>query len=429
MKRWLLRGVLVALIGLGLVLILWQRDVVDPLRAAYRIDAPVAPTRVLVVLDTVRADRLSLCGYARPTSPVLESLGGSHSCDAIAPGSWTLPSHASFFTGLSTPEHGAHSLVGGEALGLATAETVRPLRDEPTTLAERFAERGYQSISVSGNPVVSPPSGLTRGFDSARHPELFGELYGPALVEEVRDALRFHADPERPLFLFVNIADAHMPWWEVPEGIDWVPARPALAYGDSGLWEAWFQGRATPGFLDHLGDVYDYGVFRADETLGAVLDALDAYGWYGPKTRLVVTSDHGEFLGEHGLIDHGHYVHEENVRVPLVLVEEGAAPLPVGPISAGEVFDLVLDGTTAGRDVTCAAYPHSARFDASGSFGETSAARWSPATTESWTLSRGFEATPTPLFEGYVEDVQRSAIATGSLDPALEAALEAAGYL
>ena len=75
-------------------------------------DAPKDTVRVLIILDTVRAQSLSACGYERPTSPTLERLvaEGHHlNCTAIAPGSWTLPSHASYFTGLEAPEHGAHA--------------------------------------------------------------------------------------------------------------------------------------------------------------------------------------------------------------------------------------------------------------------------------------------------------------------------------
>ena len=69
------------------------------------------PNIVMIVLDTIRSDHLSICGYERPTTPVLEDLvrqAQAATCDAYAPGTWTLPSHASFFTGLSVPDHGAH---------------------------------------------------------------------------------------------------------------------------------------------------------------------------------------------------------------------------------------------------------------------------------------------------------------------------------
>lgn len=433
MPRSLLRLLLVAGIALGVVVLLWQRDIVDPLRPMYaQSDAPDG-TRLFIVLDTVRSDRLSACGYDRPTSPNLERLAGDSAltCDAIAPGSWTLPSHASYFTNRDAPDHGAHSVVGGEDLGLATAETVRPLSDALPTLAERMRERGYQALSVSGNPVVSPGSGLTRGFDHARHPELFGEQFGATQVEAVRDALRFDAVDDKPLFLFVNIADAHMPWWEVPDDLGWVPARPALSWSGNTLWVDFFSGALSGGeraeFLAHLGDVYDYGVFRSDETLGQVLDVVREYGWWTPDTRLVVTSDHGEFLGEHDLIDHGHYVLEENTGVPVLV--SPPVELPTGRVNARIVHDLVLDGHVPELEAFSAAWPHTARFERSGAFGRTTAGQWTEEGRVLWDLQDGFDGPPSAAFEAYVERVRTSSIASGELDPDLAEALRAAGYL
>src|SRR5438093_3811689 len=79
------------------------------------------PTIVFVVLDTVRADHTSLCGYGRPTTPTLQRLakqGASYTCDAYAPGDWTLPTHASFFTGVDVVEHGAHFTAIGSKNGI-----------------------------------------------------------------------------------------------------------------------------------------------------------------------------------------------------------------------------------------------------------------------------------------------------------------------
>ena len=429
MRRTVVRLLLVAGIAVGVGVLLWQRDIVDPLRPMYAVDAAPGETRILVVLDTVRADRLSACGYERPTSPVLAGLDGALTCEAIAPGSWTLPSHASYFTNTELPEHGAHSVVGGQEMGLATAETVRPLSGDLTTLAERFQERGYQALSVSGNPVVSDDSGLTRGFDHARAPELFGEQFGARQVEAVRDALRHDAVPDKPLFLFVNIADAHMPWWEVPSGLDWVPPRDALSWSGNTYWVDFFSGDLAEreAFLAHLGDVYDYGVWRADETLGQVLTVVREYGWWTQDTRLVITSDHGEFLGEHDLIDHGHYVYEENTQVPVFV--SPAVELPTGPVSARIVHDLVLDGAVSEGPTYCAAYPHTARFERSGAFGVTTAGEWSVDGRVLWDLDEGFDGEPSSGFSAYVDQVRASGIATGELDPELAERLRAAGYM
>ncbi len=408
------------LLAAGLFGLAWQRDLVDPL-------TPLAtPGRVtlLVVLDTVRADHLSACGYDRPTSPTLERLvseGASLSCQAYAPGSWTLPSHASFFTGEELPTHQAHAVVGGEVLGLDTSERVRPLGDELPTLAERWPG---QSALVSGNPVLGPASGLTRGFDLVRTPQRFGEWFGQGVVDQVRNLLRFNTDG-RDLLLVVNIADAHQPWLEVPSAVAWASPREAFRYQASDpddVWGRYLQGELEDpeAFQEQITDLYDFAVWRADDTLGAVLATLDAYDH--EVVQLVLTSDHGEMLGEEGLIDHGHLLNEGNQRVPLLST---TATLPTGPISALMAYDLLM-GTPRERPVRAAAYPHAQRAAWSGglAFGTLMARSWRPPL--SW---RQGDPLPDGDFGLYVQEVQASALEEGPMDPALEAQLRAAGYV
>jgi len=115
-----------------------------------------APTIVLAVLDTVRADHTSLCGYARQTTPYLEQLakrGAVHTCRAYSPGDWSLPSHASYYTGVSVARHGAHYARGEEDDKAKRVRSlyVYPLRGDIPTLAEQMQERGYQTVLVSDN--------------------------------------------------------------------------------------------------------------------------------------------------------------------------------------------------------------------------------------------------------------------------------------
>jgi hypothetical protein len=195
---------------------------------------PPGPTVLFVVLDMVRADRLSLCGYGRPTSPSLErlrDLGAAWTCGAHAPGSWTLPSHASFFTGLPVYAHGVHYLPGDDALSMGGIPVyARPLGPEPGTLAEAMAAAGYATAMVSGNPLLGEASGLTRGFEQVEVAPRFGALAGQDLLARTARVLSRARGEGRPLFLFVNIADAHDPWPAVPEGLGWLPATPALTY-------------------------------------------------------------------------------------------------------------------------------------------------------------------------------------------------------
>ena len=348
---------------------------------------PSQQTVLFIVLDTVRSDHLSLCGYERPTSPTLQQLASETSawtCDAYAPGSWTLPSHASYFTGRDVPTHGAHFATEGRRVqGL----TVRPLAEEFVTLAEKFRQRGFQTAGVSGNPVLTPATGLTQGFDVWEAARSFGEISGDTLVRQVKRVLRRASRNNDPLFLFVNIADAHTPWPGVPTGLDWVDPRndylDYFATTEPGEWEAYVADEMSEleatAFRQRMTDLYDYAVYRADQTLAGVLEAMDTSGWASAGLRLVITSDHGEFLGEHGLAAHGYYLWEPNNRVPLLSFGGTVPSLPI-PVSATEVFALTLHDqlSPAPRSVAAAAFPGSVwRQRSGGKVGDsTSVAIW-----------------------------------------------------
>ncbi len=313
------------------------------------------PNVLFVVLDAVRSDHTSLCGYHRPTTPQLERLveqGAWTSCDGIAPGSWTLPSHASFFTGLDVVEHGAHLPRGAGGLALPIFEDdnmVAPLGAGPTTLAEAMKAQGYLTLSVSGNPVVTKYTGLTRGFDHAYAPENFGDMHGQDLMDTVRHALSYHAgDTDQPLFLFVNIAEAHRPWTDIPPGLDWLPPRDGLRVyygGEDATWDRFVSQQMdedeAKDLLGRVADLYDFGIWRADKMLGDILELWTERGWDWPRWRLVVVSDHGEFLGERGLLDHGMYLWESNNRVPMLVWESDREHGFPTPFPTEELFHVV----------------------------------------------------------------------------------------
>ena len=322
------------------------------------------PNVVFIVVDMVRANRLSLCGYGRPTSPHLDALaraaGTASTCRAYAPGTWTLPSHASYLTGEEVAVHGADFMLraaGKESIAL-WGEPVRPLAPRFATLAEAFRARGYATALVSGNPVVSQraATGLARGFDVVRDTDGFGALYGDDLVATLGEALdeATGGAPGKPLFLFVNISDAHHPWPPIPEGLGWLPpragldSRPRLAdtphprflRGQLGAEE-------RTALLDHVRDSYDYAVHRADRTFGAALELLEGRGLLRAPYRLVVTSDHGELLGEHELLGHGTFVYEPIARVPLLYrASAGSVRIDAStPFAALSAYDLASLGS------------------------------------------------------------------------------------
>lgn len=351
---------------------------------------PARPDVVLIVLDNVRADRLSLCGHDRPTSPTLQAFAatGWSSCRAYAPGAWTLPSHASYFTGVDVPTHGAHFADAAEALVPGQKMQAHGLSDEHGTLAEAFAARGYRTVLVSANPVVSEASGLARGFGVARSAQAFGPWFGKHLPTALHDALD-QGDPDAPTFLVVNIADAHVPWRPVPEGLGWVPARARLdTHKDDArspsqrLVAGTMKPKARAAYVAHLRDVYDYAVFRADRTLRVVLKDLDARGLL--DGRVAITSDHGEFLGEHDMLGHCCATLEPDARVPLLLRDVDTSSL-TEPLSAATVHDLLLHGAGPSRPAAMVAGPNPSWHSRSDWFGRsTYASVWSGHTKHTW---------------------------------------------
>jgi hypothetical protein len=262
------------------------------------------PTVLLIITDTVRADHTSLCGYARPTTPFLQKLveeGATHTCLAFAPGTWTLPSHGSYFTGVSPTVHGL--LNKGQ-----------PLARDFETLAEIFRAAGYQTAMISANPTLSRASGVWQGFDVVNIPVSSDDAFrGKDFVGQLGLTLDGLA-ADKPLFLVVNLFDAHDPYPTIPEDAQWVPPRkgiflnpvkvaeghPARRYVDGEL-----NAEERRAFLEHVTDVYDYGISLADRNVRKTMKLLSDRGWLDEGYRLVVTSDHGENLGDHDQIRHG----------------------------------------------------------------------------------------------------------------------------
>jgi len=366
-------------------------------RAAYREgDAgPLPGPRdgvVLIVTDNVRADHTSLCGYARSTTPGLEAFarapGAVSTCRAYVPGSWTLPSHASFFTGQGPLEHGAHEYRGEVKDPRGSGITTHKLKSEVETLAEQMRLRGYQTVLLAGNPVVSGPTGLAQGFTHVYAARAFGDLDWPELVDRLRELIRRELEPlGGPLFLVVNLAEAHRPWKGVPRDHAYLPRRGRLQFDNTRLdspWREILEGRISKEdreqFLGHITDVYDYGIERADKGVGEVLRAVRETGWCGANCRVVVTSDHGEFIGEHDLVDHGFYAWEANARVFVAAQGVDVEALPE-PFPAVAVYRLLRDGTLPEPlpAVELPAWPHVRRHIHSleRAFGSVSLARWS----------------------------------------------------
>lgn len=320
---------------------------------------------LLVVMDTVRADRTTLGGNARPTTPNLARLAarGTHFSRALSAADWTLPSHASLFSGLPAHRHGFHPAATGVAATGPHAVVMPDFEGEPPKLlAEHFLAAGHATSMFVANTYIQAgheDSALFAGIE-----ERVFIRNDRQLAERAAAHVQEQAAAGRPVFAFVNLMGAHMPLTAVPERCAW------LSPDDLSVWEApeaapaplalstsrtrglrrldisqYGLGDYAPpdgvptagdGALDVLDKAYDCGVAEEDAAVGTVVDAfLAAY----PDGVVAITADHGEMLGEHDFLFHGVSLWPGNVHVPLVMLGEG---VPSGVVRAEPVSHIGL---------------------------------------------------------------------------------------
>ena len=282
--------------------------------------APAAlPNILLIVPDTLRADHLGCYGYGRNTSPRIDRLSATavRYSRAIASSPWTVPSHASMFTGLFSFEHGARTR---KDPALAPADLIEKLALEHTTLAEVLRQVGYVTGAIVANAAyLHPGFQLNQGFGdySVNH------VRSPLINEMVFSWLEANGD--KPFFLFVNYMDTHRVYNTSP--------RPGLlptpAVQDNGELLDELVRRVLPGqgqipqdLVQKVIDQYDTAIANVDASIGALLDGLAAMG-LDDNTLIVLTSDHGEYFGEHHLVEHSKDVYQPVLFVPLIIKTPG----------------------------------------------------------------------------------------------------------
>jgi arylsulfatase A-like enzyme len=275
------------------------------------------PNILLITLDTTRRDHLSCYGYGRKTSPHLDALADEGTCyrNALAMSSWTLPSHASLFTGLFPTTHRAHYDENAEVSLEAALDTladshlyrVNGLSAGAETLAETLREAGYVTGGVGGGPWLKPCFGLSQGFDY--YDCEVSSISGRPAHEVNALAVPFiEQNADRPFFLFLNYFDAHFPYMPPPQH--------RRRFFEKG-WGGGESGEKNLQILKTIA-LYDAEIFYADEMMGALFRELKRLDIYD-DTLIVVTSDHGEQFGRRGIIGHGQSLFEADLRIPLVV--------------------------------------------------------------------------------------------------------------
>ncbi len=342
------------------------------------------PNVIIITLDTVRADHTSLCGYRYKTTPNLDKFAAE--CRFFPYGesvdSWTLPAHASLFTGKYPREHGAR----GTTVPLVQPKNKPtrfeiPLAPSQVTLASLLSMKGYNTAGIAANYVyLARTYGLAQGFsyylDTPRW-LIFVKgkspvyTYGMEAVDRMlgkngkllqtfwsgKDVTCMAADwigenKDTPFFLFLNYMDAHCPYSAEPP-FDRVGA-PDAPYDMNLRLKPW-QDTLTQYVRDGKGlsdsllksaiRQYDGSIAYMDYWVERLFDALKREGLYD-DTLIIVTSDHGEFFGEHQLLSHGTGLYEGGLRIPILVKYPGgryAGEVLNERVSIMDIYATVLE--------------------------------------------------------------------------------------
>ena len=308
---------------------------------------------LFVVLDTVRKDHLSVYGYDRETTPALADFAAEATTyeQAVAPAPWTLPVHASLFTGLYPSEHGA------------TQEN--PYLEGATTLAESLSASGYRTACYSSNAWITPYTHLTDGFDeqdnffqimpgdllsgplatawktmndsdrlrsvadwlvkmgNKAHEYLAsgegGDTKTPAVIDRTQEFAADAADDDDPFFAFINLMDAHLPY-HPPEEYreEFAPGIDSTAVCQNSKEFNCGARSIDDGEWDDIRGLYDAEIRHMDDQLSRL------FGWLKSRdlwddTLVVVCADHGELHGGHDLYGHEFCIYDPLVNVPLMV--------------------------------------------------------------------------------------------------------------
>jgi arylsulfatase A-like enzyme len=278
---------------------------------------PRPPSILVVVVDALRPDHLAAYGYERETSPTITRLAaqGARFAHAYAQGPSTVPTHSSLFTGRFPFQHGSY-------------DVRRPLREEELTLAEFLGARGYRTFAVASSVRFHPLSGWSQGFEDYEIVRAYDKARLGAAVTSTALRLLARDDP-RPVFGFVHYLGPHQPYAPPPpHRTRWHPGLAHPRPEDTGAFLTAHGGPGQPvdaEVLAYLKGLYDGEISHLDPELGRLLAGL-VYAGSDRDTIVVLTADHGEQFKEHGGLSHGGGLHEELLRVPLLVRWPGRVP-------------------------------------------------------------------------------------------------------
>jgi len=337
--RALLRG----LLGLALGSFLAACDAGSPAPAGS--GAGERPSVILISLDTLRADHMGLYGHERDTTPFLDRWARDAMVfeHAYTTAAWTLVAHMTMLTGLF-PEQ--HDVIGSK----------RALSPEIPLLAERLRGAGYRTVGLYSPGWIDKRHGFDRGF------EVFLPHEDLAQADRQLRSAMAELEHEKPFFLFVHLFDAHCgPFQDDSSSIYPAPEayehrfvtpdmKPWPEVPAKDLW--WTRGVLGPEDFRTAAALYDGGIREVDDQLGTWFGELGRRGLLD-DTLVIVTADHGEALGQRGILDRHGESYQEGLHVPLIVRDprgRGAGTRVQAPVHLGDLVPTILDAVGLAAD-------------------------------------------------------------------------------
>ncbi|MEZ6018407.1 MAG: sulfatase [Planctomycetota bacterium] len=301
--------------------------------------APARPNVLLISIDMLRPDHLGCYGHTRDTSPTIDRLAreGVRFTQHISSAPWTLPAHTAMFTAVPDSVHGVV-----DPIGTALAPGF-------TTLAERLKAAGYATGGVFAGPYLHPAFGLGQGFDSyvdrgrylgdtpldAQHAWSMDEavmrashhgVTNDGVYESAVEFLQQHAH-KQPFFAFVHLWDVHFDFTPpAPYDTLFDPDYTGPITGRDFFFDPAINAAMPARDREHLLALYDGEIRWTDEVVGRIVAELQRLG-VADDTLVIVTSDHGTELFEHGGKGHRTSLYDEQLRIPLIVwFPKGLAP-------------------------------------------------------------------------------------------------------
>ncbi|MCZ7582278.1 MAG: sulfatase [Deltaproteobacteria bacterium] len=290
------------------------------------------PNVVLISVDTLRADRVGSYGYEKKPTPVTDLLAerGVRFANARTAAPWTLPSHATMFTGLYPTDH------------RAIDDKVK-IRDDAPMLGEIMKKRGYRTAAFVTHYYVGADYGFDRGFDKF---VLREEAGGDQVADLANAWVKDHQ--KESFFLFLHFFDPHTPYAPPPTlRAKYLPAASGFVRGDTADVLSVVHGEGRPDYeplLSGLSALYDGEIEHTDAMIGRVLGFMKRLEI--ANTIVVFVSDHGEEFMEHRLMEHGFTLYEEQLHVPFVVYWPERFPEPKvisDPVTLADLAPTLAD--------------------------------------------------------------------------------------